>query len=169
MYYTFLNFPKGKIFLAKTDKGLSCAWFMKTQGRLKEIDLYFGKRGLTVKRKPEKFREEEKLFASYFRGKRVDFSSLPLDFISGTPYQRKVWLAARNISYGRTETYKSLAQKLKHRGYRSVGQALARNPLLIVVPCHRVIGSDGRLGGFSGGGLGLKEYLLKLEKVKIPA
>ncbi len=169
MYYAFLNFPRGKIFLAKTDKGLSYAWFMKSQSEFKKIDQYFRKRGTVMTRKPEKFRKEVKLFTSYFKGERVNFATLPLDFTSATPYQRKVWLTARNIPYGKTETYKSLAHKLKHRGYRSVGQALARNPLLIVIPCHRVLSSDGRLGGFSGGGLELKEYLLKLERVKIPA
>lgn len=169
MYYVFLNFPRGKIFLAKTDKGLSCAWYMKSQEEFKKIDQYFRKRGIVITRKPEKFHKEEKLFASYFNGERVNFTSLPLDFISATPYQKKVWLAARNIPYGKTVTYKSLAHKLKHRGYRSVGQAMARNPLLIVIPCHRVLSSDGSLGGFSGGGLELKEYLLKLEKVKILA
>lgn len=168
MYYTILNFPKGKIFLAKTDKGLSFANFMKNQKRFEEIAGYFKKRGIPLERKPKKFRVEENLFSQYFNGGKIDFRILPLDFVYGTPFQRKVWLETRKTPYGKTRSYKSIAQKLNNKGYRSVGQALARNPLLIIIPCHRVISLDGGLGGFSTG-LPLKRHLLRLEKVKIRA
>jgi methylated-DNA-[protein]-cysteine S-methyltransferase len=102
------------------------------------------------------------LFGQYFRGGPVDFSSLRLDFSEGTPFQRKVWKATKEIPYGRLETYKSLAYKINHKGYRSVGGALGKNPFLIAVPCHRVIRTNGDLGGF-GAGLDLKKYLLRLE------
>lgn len=168
MYYTILSFPKGKIFLAKTDKGLSFANFMNSQKRFEEIAGYFKKRGIPLERKPRKFRVEENLFNQYFNGEKIDFRFLPLDFVYGTPFQRKVWLETRETPYGKTRSYKSIAQKLKQKGYRSVGQALARNPLLIIIPCHRVISLDGGLGGFSIG-LPLKRHFLRLEKVKIRA
>ncbi len=167
MFYTILDIPPGKIFLAKTDKGLSFVTFMKNQGKFKEIEESFKKEGIPLEVDNTKFKVEEKLFQRYFEGEKEDFTSLPLDFISGTPYHRKVWLEARKILYGKTDTYKSLAHKLNHKGYRSVGQAMNRNPLLIVIPCHRVLGSDGSLTGF-GLGLKFKDYLLNLERGDTP-
>lgn len=163
MFYIILNIPHGKIFLAKTEKGLSFATFMKNQNQLRKIKGKIEKNGIPLEFNDKAFGMEEKLFKRYFEGKKEDFTSLTLDFISGTPYQRRVWEEARKIPYGQTATYKSLAHRLKHKGYRSVGQAMSRNPLLIIIPCHRVIGSDGSLTGF-GLGLEFKEYLLRLEK-----
>ncbi|MBA7657423.1 Methylated-DNA--protein-cysteine methyltransferase, inducible [subsurface metagenome] len=163
MFYTILDFPLGKIFLAKSEKGLSLASSLKNRSRFEEITEFFKRKSILLELQRKKFHREEKLFSQYFEGKKEDFTSLPLDFISGTPYQRKVWLETRKIPYGKTQTYKFLAEKLNHRGYRSIGQALSRNPLLIVIPCHRVLSSDGSIGGFTGG-LKLKKFLLRLEK-----
>ncbi len=163
LYYTLLDIPKGRIFLAKTEKGMSFSTFLKNQNTLKEIKGSITKKGILLELDDERFATEKKLFKRYFEGKREDFASLPLDLFIGTPYQRKVWLEARKIPYGQTSTYKSLALRLKHKGYRSVGHAMGRNPLLIIIPCHRVLGSDGSLTGF-GLGLEFKEYLLRLEK-----
>ncbi len=163
MFYTILDFPLGKIFLAKSERGLSLASSLKNRSRFEEITEFFKRKSILLELQRKKFHREEKLFSQYFEGKKEDFTSLPLDFISGTPYQRKVWLETRKIPYGKTQTYKSLAIKLNHRGYRSIGQALSRNPLLIVIPCHRVLSSDGSIGGFTGG-LKLKKFLLRLEK-----
>lgn len=163
MFYTILDFPLGKIFLAKSERGLSLASSLKNRSRFEEITEFFKKKSILLELQRKKFHREEKLFSQYFEGKKEDFTSLPLDFISGTPYQRKVWLETRKIPHGKTQTYKFLAEKLNHRGYRSIGQALSRNPLLIVIPCHRVLSSDGSIGGFTGG-LKLKKFLLRLEK-----
>jgi len=163
MFYTILDFPLGKIFLAKSERGLSLASSLKNRNRFEEITEFFKRKSILLKLQRKKFHREEKLFGQYFEGKKEDFTSLPLDFISGTLYQRKVWLETRKIPYGKTQTYKFLAEKLNHRGYRSIGQALSRNPLLIVIPCHRVLSSDGSIGGFTGG-LDLKKFLLRLEK-----
>ncbi len=163
MFYTILDFPLGKILLAKSEKGLSLASSLKNRNRFEEITEFFKRKSILLELQRKKFHREEELFSHYFEGKKEDFTSLPLDFVSGTPYQRKVWLETRKIPYGKTQTYKFLAKKLNHRGYRSVGQALSRNPLLIVIPCHRVLSSDGSLGGFTGG-LELKKFLLRLEK-----
>jgi methylated-DNA-[protein]-cysteine S-methyltransferase len=163
MFYTVFDFPLGKIFLAKSEKGLSFASSLKNQNHFKKITEFFKRKSIPLELQRKRFLREEKLFSRYFEGKKEDFTSLPLDFISGTPYQIKVWLETRKIPYGKTQTYKFLAEKMNHRGYRSIGQALSRNPLLIVIPCHRVLSSNGSLGGFSGG-LELKKFLLRLEK-----
>lgn len=98
----------------------------------------------------------------YFQGKRTTFS-LPFK-LTGTPFQLAVWKELQNISYGQTTSYKEIAQKInKPKAYRAVGMANNKNPLPIIIPCHRVIGSNGKLIGYAGG-LKLKNYLLELEK-----
>lgn len=98
----------------------------------------------------------------YLNGRRKSFS-LPLD-LRGTDFQKKVWNELIKIPYGETRTYKDIARSINvSQGYRAVGNALNKNPVLIVIPCHRVIGSDGKLTGFRGG-LELKAKLLELER-----
>jgi methylated-DNA-[protein]-cysteine S-methyltransferase len=98
----------------------------------------------------------------YLKGKRKRFE-LPLD-IQGTEFQKKVWTALMEIPYGKTVSYQKLAKEIKNKNaVRAVGTANGRNPLCIVIPCHRVIASDGTLGGYSGG-LDIKSKLLKLEQ-----
>lgn len=98
----------------------------------------------------------------YFQGKRTTFS-LPFK-LTGTPFQLVVWKELQNIPYGQTTSYKEIAQKInKPKAYRVVGMANNKNPLPIIIPCHRVIGSNGKLIGYAGG-LKLKNYLLELEK-----
>lgn len=98
----------------------------------------------------------------YFQGKRTTFS-LPFK-LTGTPFQLAVWKELQNIPYGQTTSYKEIAQKInKPKAYRVVGMANNKNPLPIIIPCHRVIGSNGKLIGYAGG-LKLKNYLLELEK-----
>lgn len=98
---------------------------------------------------------------SYLSGKRCDFD-LPLD-PQGTPFQKQVWNASLEIPYGKTITYKVLAQMIsKPKSVRAIGAANGKNPIYIVIPCHRIVGSNGSLTGY-GGGLEMKENLLKLE------
>lgn len=100
----------------------------------------------------------------YFAGEPTPFD-VPLD-PAGTPFQQAVWAALRRIPYGETRSYLQVAREVgRPRGPRAVGQAVGSNPLGIVVPCHRVVTTDKRLGGF-GGGLDLKRKLLRLEGVK---
>ena len=99
----------------------------------------------------------------YLWGKRQTFD-LPLVPV-GTPFQRKVWSALSDIPYGQTITYGELARRVVcPKGSRAVGQANHRNPLPILLPCHRVVGANGTLTGY-GGGLELKEWLLRLEGI----
>lgn len=98
----------------------------------------------------------------YFQGKRTTFS-LPFK-LTGTPFQLAVWKELQNIPYGQTTSYKEISQKInKPKAYRAVGMANNKNPLPIIIPCHRVIGSNGKLIGYAGG-LKLKNYLLELEQ-----
>jgi len=98
----------------------------------------------------------------YFAGER-EYFELPLK-PEGTAFQQRVWAALLDIPYGETASYGEIAEKIGNpKGSRAVGMANNRNPIAIIIPCHRVIGTDGRLVGY-GGGLQNKEFLLKLEK-----
>lgn len=98
----------------------------------------------------------------YFEGKRQNFS-LPL-LLEGTTFQIKVWKALQNIPYGKTKTYGQIAKEIGcEKAVRAVGGANHNNTIAIVVPCHRVIGANGKLTGYNGG-LDKKEFLLELEK-----
>lgn len=99
----------------------------------------------------------------YFAGERKDFT-LPLD-PQGTLFQKEVYKTLRGIEYGSSISYKEEAIRMgRQRAFRAVANANGKNPISIIIPCHRVIASDGKLGGYSGG-LWRKEFLLKLEKV----
>lgn len=115
-------------------------------------------------------KEQQVLLASitqmqhYMQGLRSDFD-LPIDTSSGTEFQQRVWQALQEIEYGETISYATLAQRVDNpKGFRAVAQANGKNPFSVIIPCHRVISSDGKLGGYTGG-LDKKEYLLALEGV----
>ncbi|MEV4423277.1 methylated-DNA--[protein]-cysteine S-methyltransferase [Patulibacter sp. NPDC049589] len=101
--------------------------------------------------------------AEYFAGERTTFEA-PVAFDRGTPFQRRVWAALLEVPYGETTSYGALAARLgQPGGSRAVGLANGKNPVSIVVPCHRVVGSDGALTGY-GGGTERKRFLLDLER-----
>ena len=108
--------------------------------------------------------EAQRQLEEYFGGRRKRFD-LELD-PSGTPFQREVWRALMTIPFGETRSYAQIAKQIGHPGAaRAVGAANARNPLSIVAPCHRVVGSTGALTGFAGG-LDVKAQLLVLEETR---
>lgn len=112
--------------------------------------------------------ETIKQLDEYFKGERQAFD-LALDLSLGTPFQQRVWRALQNIDHGATISYATLARNVDNpKGFRAVANANGRNPFSIIVPCHRVIASDGKLGGYTGG-LDKKEYLLALEGVTCKA
>ncbi len=98
----------------------------------------------------------------YFIGKRTKFD-LAVDLI-GTPFQQRIWAEIFRAPYGTIVTYKQIARRVHTKGFRAVGATVGKNPLPIIIPCHRVIGSDYKLVGYSGG-IRLKEYLLRLEGI----
>ena len=101
-------------------------------------------------------------FRVYFCGGEITFLD-KLDLSRATPFRRRVWEVTKGIPYGETRSYAWVAQQVgKEEAARAVGQALARNPLPIIIPCHRVLTTDGGLGGF-GGGVEMKKALLNLE------
>lgn len=107
--------------------------------------------------------ETARQLAEYFAGQRRDFD-LPLR-AAGTPFQQKVWAALRAIPYGETRSYGQIAAAVGNpKASRAVGMANNRNPIMIIVPCHRVIGAGGHMVGYAGG-VWIKEYLLRLEGV----
>ncbi len=101
----------------------------------------------------------------YFRGETEALREIPLDLADSTDFERRVYEATRRIPFGKVATYGQIAKAIgTPKGQRAVGQALGRNPVAIVIPCHRVIASDGGIGGFTGG-LSWKRKLLRHEGV----
>lgn len=101
----------------------------------------------------------------YFEGNRIKFD-LPLD-AKGTEFQRKVWSELLNIPYGETKSYRDIAVAIgNEKACRAIGMANNKNPIPIIIPCHRVIGSNGKLVGYAGG-LNVKEKLLNIEKIDV--
>ena len=125
--------------------------------------LYFGRRSLEGEEGLTALLERaSRQLEEYFAGKRKQFD-LPLS-LRGTEFQRQVWAALRDIPYGETRSYGQIAQAVgRPKAVRAVGMANHRNPISIIVPCHRVVGADGSLTGY-GGGLENKKFLLALER-----
>lgn len=108
----------------------------------------------------------------YFAGEAVDFSAVPLDLSGADPFFLTVYAAARRLGWGETTTYGALARDLGAgpEAARTVGQAMAQNPVALIIPCHRVLAAHGRIGGFSApGGAAAKERMLALEGVSVAA
>ncbi len=123
--------------------------------------LIFSERDWTVE-ETDLIKETKRQLDEYFAGKRKEFD-IPTR-LEGTEFQKRVWEELRKITYGKTVTYKDIAEAVGcPKGFRAVGLANNRNPISIIYPCHRVIGSNGSLTGY-GGGLDVKEKLLELER-----
>ncbi len=152
--------PLGSLYIAASERGLCSVGFGVSQTD------FLG--GLDLLARTEQSQSALTPIAeqlqSYFAGDRTSFD-LPLDLSQVTPFQLSVLQAARRIPSGTVWTYGQVAQAIdKPRASRAVGQALGRNPIPIVIPCHRVVAGDGSLGGYSGGGgLDSKRLLLHLE------
>lgn len=153
MYYCYLDTPIGELLLAGDADGLSMIGFPKgSMRRQPKRDWIFNEKPLA---------EACRQLQEYFAGERREFD-LPLK-LEGTEFQVSVMEALRKIPYGETASYGEIAQRIgRPKAVRAVGAANGRNPIPIVVPCHRVIGSTGDLTGF-GGGLDTKEALLRHE------
>ena len=154
--HKFIGSPVGKLKLVASDHGLAAVlWENDNPSRVRLGET-------TEDNSHPVLLETERQLKDYFDGKRTSFS-LELDLV-GTAFQKNVWEALLGIPLGETRSYGQLAKQLgKPRATRAVGAANGRNPISIIVPCHRVIGSNGKLTGFAGG-LGIKEHLLRLEK-----
>jgi methylated-DNA-[protein]-cysteine S-methyltransferase len=112
------------------------------------------------------FRPLQEQINTYFEGACIDFMNIPIELEGFSSFQRSVLTACRNIEFGRTISYSGLAKKIgRPTAVRAVGGALAKNPLPLIIPCHRIIRGDGKIGGFSAaGGTDLKAKLLRHEQ-----
>jgi methylated-DNA-[protein]-cysteine S-methyltransferase len=152
-YDTFAS-PIGNLLLAAGEAGLAGVWFERQKHRPDRAGW---------KRAPDNplLARARRQLAEYFARRRREFD-LPLD-PQGTPFQRAVWKAIAGVPYGTTISYAELARRAGHPGaMRAVGAATGRNPLGIIVPCHRIVGADGSLTGYAGG-LARKRALLAFE------
>lgn len=154
MFYDYLETPIGKLMLAADAQGLRYVEFERSR-----YPTHIGK---DWRRDPEILRTAKTQLNAYFAGELTEFD---LDLAPrGSEFQQRVWDALRRIPYGATTNYGSIARELGDpTASRAVGAANGRNPLPIIVPCHRVIGADGSLTGF-GGGLPIKRFLLEHEQ-----
>lgn len=151
--------PLGPMTLARTAQGLCGAWFVAEQKHAPPPERF----------SPEAHSPEDPVLGlaaeqlqAYFHG-RLQAFDVPLDLSTGTAFQQAVWQALLHIPQGQTDSYLALASALgKSSATRAVGAAVGRNPVSIIVPCHRVLGSTGQLTGYAGG-LWRKQALLQLE------
>ncbi len=153
MYYCYLDTPIGELLLAGDDDALCLVSFPEgSMRRDPDPDWIYNEKPFAAAREQ---------LTEYFAGERQEFE-LPLK-LSGTEFQMSVLQALQRIPYGETTSYAEIAERIgRPKAVRAVGAANGRNPIPIIVPCHRVIGSHGELTGF-GGGLDTKEALLRLE------
>jgi methylated-DNA-[protein]-cysteine S-methyltransferase len=149
-FYDTFDSPVGRLYLEFTGKNLTGIHFQKPLQTLRK--------GHAPPLLIKELRE-------YFEKGSEEFTQR-IFLARGTEFDRKVWLALKEIPYGETRTYKWLAEKIgKPNAFRAVGQSLSRNPLPVLLPCHRIIESDGSLGGYSGG-VDIKRRLLEIEYYK---
>jgi methylated-DNA-[protein]-cysteine S-methyltransferase len=155
IYYVEYPSPLGQIILATTDDGI-CGLYFHDQR-------YFNGTANWKNKTHPLLNEAAGQLDEYFASRLKKFD-LKLDLnVHGTPFQQAVWHALLAIEFGKTSTYGAHANQInKPQAVRAVGGAIGRNPISIIVPCHRVVGSNGALTGFAGG-LERKKYLLKLE------
>jgi O-6-methylguanine DNA methyltransferase len=149
-YTYYYKFKKGYLIISYTDSSITGLLRAKDLSHIISDNYSNDLLNRTIKQLDE-----------YFEGIRFEFD-LPLSF-KGTDFQMKVWRELLNIPYGETRSYKDIATAIgKPKACRAVGGANNKNPIILICPCHRVIGASGKLVGY-GGGLDMKEYLLSLE------
>ncbi|PKX60784.1 methylated-DNA--[protein]-cysteine S-methyltransferase [Latilactobacillus sakei] len=159
IYYDYLTHDNQNLVIAATDHGV-CFVGSPNQS-LSELTTFMPNHDLL--QDPSKLAPAIAQITAYLTHERTAWH-LPLDFLVGTPFQQQVWTALQAIPYGQTVTYHQLATQIgRPTAIRAVASAVGRNPLLMIVPCHRVIRKDGSLGGYRGG-LPFKKQLLALEQ-----
>ena len=158
-YVNYYDSRIGEILLAANDIGLTGLWFANQKYYADNLESYNEKKDLSI------FETAKKWLDTYFSGCEPAYMpGLHLNLI-GTDFQIAVWRSLLKIPYGTTTTYGEIAEKILNKTYaRAVGSAVSRNPISIIIPCHRVIGSNNKLTGYAGG-IDKKLHLLNLEKI----
>ncbi|MBI3761399.1 MAG: methylated-DNA--[protein]-cysteine S-methyltransferase [Chloroflexi bacterium] len=156
----------GRVFFAASTTGLVAVDFGVSERTF--LSHVRAQTGAEAKRAPDRLGAIAKQLREYFAGRRTTFD-IPLDLRLMRDFQRRVLLAALEIPHGQVTTYHEIARRIgRPKASRAVGQALGHNPMPIVIPCHRVLGSDGSLHGYGAGqGIKTKAWLLKLEGAKL--
>ena len=165
LHYDIFETQFGWIGVVASDKGLRRSTL--PQASPEDCAEELGKALDNAVPSPEQFEDLKKKLMAYFDGEPVSFEDEPIDVADASPFHQAAWDACRSIPMGETRSYKWLAAEAgKPQAPRAAGQSMARNRLAIIVPCHRVIGSDGTLRGFGKGSsqLGLKQRMLDLER-----
>ena len=163
MFERFIQTPLGEVRLRSDGKSLTGLWFVGQVNDAKEFS------GLEMKNDLPIFGQVKSWLEGYFSGKKTPIT-IPLN-PKGTNFQQRVWKILQEIPYGETTTYGEIAQRIaKEKGVatysaQAVGQAVGKNPISILIPCHRVLGKDGALTGYAGG-IHRKEELLRIERGK---
>jgi len=160
--YTTFETAMGWVGILGSQKGI----VRITTGNASSQDAFnaLGTKATSATHSPDEFQSITERFQKYFRGEPVAFPD-EIDLSDATPFQRRIWQTARTIPYGETRSYGWVASQAGNpKAARAVGQAMNRNPFSILMPCHRVIASDGGIGGF-GGGIEMKLKLLRMEGV----
>ncbi len=160
--YVTSAIPGGWLLVGRTAQGV-CAVRLGDSDTALVADFVGASAGAVAQPEDAALAEWAALLVAFVRGERHTLDNVPLD-VAGTPFQEQVWAALRAIPYGETRSYGEVAQAVgRPRAVRAVANACGANPVPLVVPCHRVVRSDGGLGGFSGGGVGRKQALLATE------
>ena len=162
IFYTTMDSSIGRLVIASTNRGLIRIMLPRENNSDSLARLQEAYPGQSIIEDSDKNRDAVKQLREYFEGTRTLFS-LPLE-LRGTEFQKSVWRTVARVPYGQTKSYGDIAREIrKPKACRAVGAANGANPIPIVIPCHRIIGSDGSMTGF-GGGIPLKEKLLRMEK-----
>lgn len=156
MYFSYYDSPLGKIKIEEKDNYIVGISFVSDNDIISEE--------INTERENSIITRCKIQLDEYFNGYRRDFD-LEIKFLKGTDFQKSVWSELRKIPYGKTISYKELAERIGNpKACRAVGGANNKNPIGIIVPCHRVIGANGKMIGYAEG-VDKKEFLLKLEKI----
>ena len=166
LFYCLRQCPVGWLALLGTEKGLRRVSLQPEPG---DALAGLGELAQSAMENPAAFADALAAFDAYFAGDMSALESVKVELTNASPFFNAAWQACRDIPPGETRSYQWLADAAGNpKASRAAGQAMARNPLPLVIPCHRVVGSGGGLHGYGGGGLGVKARLLEMERQQRP-
>src|SRR5262245_15316869 len=166
--YAIVDTAIGPVGVAWSQNGI-CRVALPERDRARMAQRFAAGVGAESGEPPARIAEAIELIRRYAAGETVDFSNVPIDLEGSDLFRRAIYAAARKLGFGETTTYGGLADAAGHPGKaRETGEALGRNPVPLIVPCHRILAAGGRIGGFSApGGASTKQGLLELEGVRV--